>query len=81
MSQYTPAKLVGLTRRYIQRPEGGKQNITVTAPSSIAEALELPPARPVEQPDQALETGRLPESVLENLPPKKIGRPQKSKIE
>lgn len=81
MSQYTLAELAGLTRRYIQMIEGGKQNITLTALFSIAEALELPPARLVEQLDQALKTGHLPESILENLPPKKIGRPKKSKIE
>lgn len=78
MSQYKLAELSGLTRRYVQMLESGKQGITLISLFYLAKALNISPARLVEELDSAITDGELPGSVLSLLPPRKAGRPKKT---
>lgn len=81
MSQYKLAELAGITRRYVQMLESGKQGVSLITLFSLAQALEVSPVQLIEELDYAVRNNRLPDSVLAALPPKKIGRPKKIKIE
>lgn len=78
MSQYRLAESAGLTRRYVQMLENGRQGVTLLTLFSLAKALEVPPVQLIEQLDYAVTNNQLPGDVLAVLPPKKIGRPKKS---
>jgi transcriptional regulator with XRE-family HTH domain len=81
ISQYALADIAGVGRRYIQSVENGHQEAKISTLFSIAKALDASPMMLVGQLEYAVTNGVLPESVRDNLPPKKIGRPKKDQPE
>ena len=80
LTQAQVANRAGVTRRYIQSLENGKQETSLSTLFSLAEAMQISPAKIIFDLESAIRDDKLPKDVLEGLPPQKIGRPPK-KIE
>lgn len=78
LTQSELASRAGVTRRYIQLLENGKQEATLSTFFTIADALSLSPVQLLADLEYALKNGRLPEHIEKNLRPRKPGRPLKS---
>ncbi len=79
LTQYQLADAAGVGRRFIQSVENGHHEAKISTLFHMANAMEVSPMVLVGELEHAMRTGKLPDSVLENLPVKKIGRPQKNK--
>lgn len=77
LTQYQLADASGVGRRFIQSVENGRHEAKISTLFGIANALNISPMILISELDHALRTGALPESVTENLPAKRIGRPKK----
>lgn len=77
MTQYALADAAGIGRRFIQGVENGHHEAKISTLFSMAQAMGVSPMILIGELEYAMRTGRLPESVLEGLPPKSVGRPKK----
>jgi transcriptional regulator with XRE-family HTH domain len=77
ITQYALADAAGVGRRFIQGVENGHHEAKISTLFSVASALDISPMILIGELEYAMRNGRLPESVLENLPPKRLGRPKK----
>lgn len=75
LTQYQLAEAAGIGRRFIQGVENGHHEAKISTLFSIANAMEISPMILIGELEYAVRNNRLPESVLENLPPKRTGRP------
>ena len=78
LTQYQLADAAGVGRRFIQGVENGHHEAKISTLFSMAQAMDVSPMILIGELEYAIRSGRLPESVLENLPPKKTGRPNKA---
>ena len=81
ISQYALADAAGVGRRFIQGVENGRHEAKISTLFSMALALGVSPKVLIGELEYAILNGNLPQSVLENLPPKVIGRPKKKQSE
>jgi len=79
LTQYQLANAAGVGRRFIQSVENGYHEAKISTLFSMALALEVSPIILIGELEYAIRNGKLPESVLENLTPKRTGRPTKLK--
>ena len=79
LTQVEVASRAGVTRRYIQSVENGKQETALSTLFALAEAMEVSPAKLVAELESALKDDKLPRDILDALPPQKMGRPAKGK--
>jgi ribosome-binding protein aMBF1 (putative translation factor) len=77
LTQYQLADVASIGRRFIQGVENGHHEAKISTLFSMAKAMDVSPMILVGELEYAVRTGKLPESVLENLPPKRTGRPKK----
>ena len=80
ITQYALADAAGVGRRFIQGVENGHHEAKISTLFSMAAALEVSPMILIGELEYAIRNGGLPESVLENLPQKRTGRPKKLKL-
>ncbi|WP_302737617.1 helix-turn-helix domain-containing protein [uncultured Desulfovibrio sp.] len=79
LTQYELADSAGVRRRFIQGVENGHHEAKISTLFSIAKALDVSPMSLIGELEYAMAHSCLPNSVLDMLPPKKIGRPKKDK--
>ena len=79
LTQAEVASRAGVTRRYIQLLENGKQEATLSTFFAVAHALSLPPSQLVADLESSIKNECLPAHVSQHLRPYKIGRPSKRK--
>ena len=77
LTQAELAARAGVTRRYIQSIENGKQEATLSTFFAIANALSISPSQFLVDLEYALKNGVLPDHVGKYSQPRKIGRPLK----
>lgn len=80
ITQYDLADAAGVGRRFVQGVENGHHEAKISTLFSMAMALEVSPMILIGELEYAMRNGSLPESVQENLSPKRVGRPKKLKI-
>lgn len=78
LTQVEVASRAGVTRRYIQSVENGKQEAALSTLFALAEAMEVSPVKLVADLENAIRDNRLPDDMLDALPPQKLGRPAKN---
>lgn len=76
ITQYALADAAGVGRRFIQGVENGHHEAKISTLFSIAHALGVSPMIMIGELEYAMHHGRLPESVTQNITPKRIGRPK-----
>lgn len=79
ITQYALADAAGVGRRFIQGVENGHHEAKISTLFCIAEALEISPMILIGELEFAIRNGSLPDSVMNNLPPKRTGRPKRLK--
>ncbi|MBB5143039.1 helix-turn-helix domain-containing protein [Desulfovibrio intestinalis] len=79
LTQYQLADAAGVGRRFIQGVENGHHEAKISTLFHMANAMEVSPMVLIGELEHAMHTGKFPDSIVENLPAKKIGRPQKNK--
>ncbi len=77
LSQYHVADASGVTRRYIQRLENGRQEASLSTVFILAKAMDISPALIIAELEKAIQGDALSDEIKEFLPPKKLGRPPK----
>ena len=77
ITQYALADAAGIRRRFIQGVENGHHEAKISTLFSLANALDVSPMALIGELEYAMTHGCLPKSVLDVLPPKRIGRPKK----
>lgn len=78
ITQYGLADAAGVGRRFIQGVENGHHEAKISTLFSMAKALDVSPMILIGELEYAVKNGVLPESVSENLTPKRTGRPPRS---
>jgi transcriptional regulator with XRE-family HTH domain len=79
LTQVEVANRAGVTRRYIQSVENGKQEMSLSTLFVIAEAIGISPSYLVSELESAIKNDQLPTPAIETLPPQRLGRPSKNK--
>ncbi len=77
LTQYQLAEAAGVGRRFIQGVENGHHEAKISTLFGMSKAMDVSPMILIGELEYAMRTGKLPESVVENLPQKTIGRPKK----
>lgn len=76
ITQYALADAAGVGRRFIQGVENGHHEAKISTLFSIAHALGVSPMTMIGELEYAMHNGKLPESVTQNIAPKRLGRPK-----
>lgn len=72
LTQYQLADAAGVGRRFIQGVGNGHHEAKISTLFHMANAMEVSPMVLAGELEYAMRTGKLPDSVLENLPVKRI---------